>query len=62
MKRIINWRGITYFLMIGLLAFVVESCGSKGYAYQKPRNGGARVNSSGKIGYKKDRNRHVWGK
>ncbi|HEY9083520.1 MAG: hypothetical protein VR77_11155 [Flavobacteriales bacterium BRH_c54] len=38
-----------------------QSCNS-GPKYQKPRNGGAKVNSSGHVGNRKHRNRHVWGK
>lgn len=38
-----------------------QSCKS-GPKYQKPRNGGAKVNSSGHVGNRKHRNRHVWGK
>jgi len=39
----------------------LQSC-SNGMKYNKPRNGGKRVSSSGHVGYRKDRNRHVWGK
>jgi hypothetical protein len=38
----------------------LQSCG--GPKYNKPRNGGKRVMSSGTVGNRKHKNRHVWGK
>lgn len=38
-----------------------QSCKSAP-GYQKPRNGGAKINSSGHVGNRKSKNRHVWGK
>lgn len=38
----------------------LESC--SGPKYNKSRNGGKRVNSSGSVGHKRHKNRHVWGK
>ena len=39
----------------------LQSCGKK-MKFNKSRNGGARVTSSGKVGNQKHRNNHVWGK
>lgn len=47
--------------MFVALPMSFQSCKS-GPTYQKPRNGGAKVHSSGKVGNRKHRNRHVWGK
>lgn len=43
------------------VSFTLQSC-SKGHKYNKPRNGGKRVSSSGKVGNRKHKNSHVWGK
>jgi len=42
------------------LTVSLQSCG--GTKYNKSRNGGKRINSSGSVGLKKHKNRHVWGK
>lgn len=39
-----------------------QSCKSGSKKYNRPRNGGAKVHSSGKVGNRKSKNRHVWGK
>lgn len=38
----------------------MQSCSQP--KYNKSRNGGSRVNSSGHVGNRKSKNRHVWGK
>lgn len=43
------------------LPMTFQSCKS-GPKYQKPRNGGKKVNSSGTVGNRKHKNSHVWGK
>ena len=41
----------------------MQSCtSSKKGRYNKPRNGGKKINSSGHVGNRKSKNRHVWGK
>ena len=42
------------------VAVTLQSCG--GPKYNKPRNGGKRIHSSGQVGNRKHKNRHVWGK
>lgn len=39
----------------------VVSC-SKKSKFNKPRNGGKKINSSGKVGNRRHKNSHVWGK
>jgi len=39
----------------------VVSC-SKKAKFNKPRNGGKKVHSSGKVGNRRHKNSHVWGK
>lgn len=55
---------ILVFVFVAGLAIPVSttliSC--KSTKYNKPRNGGAKVNSSGHVGNRKHKNRHVWGK
>jgi len=38
----------------------MQSCGKP--KYNKPRNGGKKLNSSGRVGNRRHKNRHVWGK
>ncbi len=56
---------ILAFVFMGSLMIPVsvslQSC-SKGPKYNKPRNGGKRVHSSGKVGNRRHKNSHVWGK
>ncbi len=56
---------ILAFVFVATLAIPVSttltSC-SKKAKFQKPRNGGKRVNSSGHVGNRKHKNSHVWGK
>ncbi len=40
----------------------LQSCSAKKGKFNKSRNGGKRVNSSGQVGNRKHRNGHVWGK
>jgi hypothetical protein len=52
---------IVLFLSSLLLPIIVslQSCSGSKYS---TRNGGQRINSSGKVGNVKSKNRHVWGK
>ncbi|MBL4669404.1 MAG: hypothetical protein HRT73_09415 [Flavobacteriales bacterium] len=43
------------------LSVSMQSC-SKKPKYNKSRNGGKRVGSSGHVGNRKNKNSHVWGK
>lgn len=45
------------------LSLTLGSCSSsKKGKYNKPRNGGRKINSSGHVGNRKSKNSHVWGK
>lgn len=56
---------ILAFVFVASLAIPVSStlvsC-SKKAKFNKPRNGGKKVHSSGKVGNRRHRNSHVWGK
>lgn len=56
---------ILAFVFVVSLAIPVSttlvSCNKKG-KFNKPRNGGKKVHSSGRVGNRKHRNTHVWGK
>ncbi|MDF1673311.1 MAG: hypothetical protein P1U41_07375 [Vicingaceae bacterium] len=56
---------ILAFVFVASLAIPVsmtmQSC-SKKAKFQKPRNGGKKVNSSGRVGNRRHKNSHVWGK
>ena len=62
MKKSIYSKALTFFFVVSLFSFTatVQSC-SKKPGYNSPRNGGAKVSSSGHIGNRKHKNRHVWG-
>lgn len=63
MKKSFLSKFLAFFFLCSLIVPVsvsLQSCG--GTKYNKPRNGGKRINSSGSVGLKKHRNRHVWGK
>lgn len=50
-----------FVLSLFSLPMAFQSCKSSPN-YQKPRNGGKKVHSSGHVGNRKHKNRHVWGK
>lgn len=56
---------ILAFVFVASLAIPVSttltSCGKKS-KFNKSRNGGKRVNSSGRVGNRRHKNSHVWGK
>lgn len=62
MKKSFLSKFLAFFFLCSLvfpLTVSLQSCSGPKY---KTRNGGQRVNSSGKVGSKKSKNRHVWGK
>lgn len=63
MKKSFLGKVVAFIFLCSLLVPVsvsLQSC--KSTKYNKPRNGGKRVNSSGHVGNRKHKNRHVWGK
>ena len=63
MKKSFLGKILAIFFVFSLLAPVVvslQSCGKP--KYNKPRNGGKRIGSSGSVGNPRSKNRHVWGK
>lgn len=62
MKKSFLSKFLAFFFLISLVVPVTVSLQSCGGAKYKTRNGGKRVNSSGRVGHKKSKNRHVWGK
>lgn len=63
MKKSIYSKILAFIFLIGILpigTISLQSC-SKKPGYNAPRNGGAKVSSSGHIGNRKHKNRHVWG-
>jgi len=64
MKKSLGSKVLTAVFLLSIIpaSMAIQSCGSKGAKYNKSRNGGKRVSSSGKVGYRKSKNRHVWGK
>ncbi len=64
MRKSIGSKLLVGIFLLGIIpaSMTIQSCGSKGAKYNKSRNGGKRVSSSGKVGYRKSKNRHVWGK
>ena len=63
MKKSFLSKLLAFFFLCSLMVPVtvsLQSCGSP--KYNKPRNGGKRISSSGRVGHKKSKNRHVWGK
>lgn len=63
MRKSLYSKVLAAIFVLSLFSFPVafQSCKS-GPGYQKPRNGGKKVNSSGHVGNRKSKNRHVWGK
>lgn len=63
MRKSVYSKVLSIIFIISLipLAGSVQSC-SKKPGYNAPRNGGAKVGSSGSIGNRKHKNRHVWGR
>lgn len=62
MKKLFNGKVLAFIFALSLIPFAssVQSCKSKkGY---NSRKGGKKVSSSGRIGNRKHKNRHVWGK
>jgi|TARA_B110000116_G_C16220035_1_gene309006 hypothetical protein len=62
MKKSFLSKFLAFFFLCSLVVPVTVSLQSCGGPKYKTRNGGKRVNSSGKVGYRKSKNRHVWGK
>jgi len=65
MRKSLYSKVLSCVFMLSLLIPVstaLQSCKSGGKRYNKSRNGGARINSSGRVGNPRNRNRHVWGK
>jgi len=62
MRKSLYSKVLTIVFMLSLIPFAasVQSC-SKKPGYNSLRNGGAKVRSSGSIGNRKHKNRHVWG-
>ena len=63
MKKSFYSKILAFVFFIGIIPFStvsLQSC-SKKPGYNSPRNGGAKVSSSGHIGNRKHKNRHVWG-
>lgn len=63
MKKSFYSKTLVAIFMVSLFSLPMTflSCKS-GPKYQKPRNGGKKVNSSGHVGNRKSKNSHVWGK
>ena len=63
--RKLTFSKILAFVFVATIALPVSttmvSC-SKKAKFNKPRNGGKKVHSSGKVGNRRHRNSHVWGK
>lgn len=62
MRKSLHSKVLTILFLLSLIPFAgsVQSC-SKKTGYNSPRNGGAKIHSSGSIGNRKHKNRHVWG-
>ena len=63
MKKSFIGKILALFFIFSLLIPVsvsLQSCGKP--KYNKSRNGGKRIGSSGHVGNRKSKNRHVWGK
>ncbi|MGB0887422.1 MAG: hypothetical protein ACPGSL_04815 [Vicingaceae bacterium] len=62
MKKSLYSKFLVFFFLCSLIVPVTVSLQScSGHKY-KTRNGGKRISSSGKVGNKRSKNRHVWGK
>ena len=65
MKKIFNGKvlmALIFTMSLVPFSMSMQSCSKKGLKTNKARNGGAKVGSSGHIGNRKHKNRHVWGK
>jgi hypothetical protein len=65
MKKSIFSKILAFVFVAGLAiptTASLQSCSKKKGKFNKSRNGGKRVSSSGKVGNQKHKNRHVWGK
>ena len=66
MKKSFLSKILALFFLCSLLVPVtvsLQSCSSnKKGKYNKARNKGKKINSSGRVGNRKSKNRHVWGK
>lgn len=62
MKKSLYSKVLTTLFFVSLIPVgaSVQSC-SKKAGYNSPRNGGSKVHSSGHIGNRRHKNRHVWG-
>ena len=63
MRKSLYSKVLTIVFLLSLIPFAssMQSC-SKKPGYNSPRNGGAKVKSSGHIGNRKHKNSHVWGR
>ena len=64
MKKSLFSKILAFVFVAGLAipaSSTLTSC-SKKSKFNKPRNGGKKVNSSGRVGNRKHKNTHVWGK
>lgn len=63
MKKSVFCKLLTFLFVFSLFSISssLNSCKS-GPKYQKSRNGGKKINSSGQLGNRKNKNNHVWGK
>lgn len=63
MNKSIYTKVFTFLFVVSLFTFTstLQSCSKKAH-YNSSRNGGQKVGSSGHIGNRKNKNRHVWGK
>lgn len=63
MKKSFLSKVLALFFLCSLMvpvAVLTPSCNKP--KYNKSRNGGKRIGSSGHVGNRKSKNRHVWGK
>jgi hypothetical protein len=62
MKKSFLSKFLAFFFLCSLAVPVTVSLQSCSGPKYKTRNGGKRINSSGKVGHRKSKNNHVWGK
>jgi hypothetical protein len=63
MKKSFLSKVLAFLFLCSLMVPVtvtMQSCGKP--KYNKSRNGGKKLNSSGRVGNRRHKNRHVWGK
>lgn len=62
MRKSLFAKVLTFLFVVSIIpiASSLQSCSRKP-GYNAPRNGGAKVGSSGHIGNRRHKNRHVWG-